>query len=86
MMMSLTGNLMIRRGMIPRYEGVRLHFINIQASRPFSALAAPSNNRINSDLRRDAARTGYAERYASSVAVFMIFKLANGSPPIWRRL
>jgi hypothetical protein len=31
MMMSLTRNLMIRRGMVPRNEGLRLHSINNRA-------------------------------------------------------
>ena len=64
MMMSLTGNLMIRRGMIPRYEGVRLRFINIQASRPFSALAAPSNKLLKPTIFRYAPAVRLALRYA----------------------
>ncbi|MGZ8908208.1 MAG: hypothetical protein ACXW1U_21105, partial [Methylobacter sp.] len=39
----MTRNLMIRRGMVPRIEGLRLHFINNQALGLFSALAASSN-------------------------------------------
>lgn len=45
-MFSLTRNLMIRTGMFPRNEGLRLHFIKYQAPRLFSALAASSNNAL----------------------------------------
>jgi hypothetical protein len=41
--MPLACNLMIRYGMLPRIEGLRLHFINNQTPRLFSALAASSN-------------------------------------------
>jgi hypothetical protein len=44
-MMPLACNLMIRYGMLPRIEGLRLHFINNQTPRLFSALAASSNER-----------------------------------------
>ena len=43
MVLSLCRNLMIRRVMFPRSEGVRLHFINYQTLGFFSALAASSN-------------------------------------------
>jgi hypothetical protein len=46
-MMPLACNLMIRYGMLPRIEGLRLHFINNQTPRLFSALAASSNSRID---------------------------------------
>lgn len=49
MMLSLTRNLIIRRGMIPRNEGLRLHFINNQTLGIFSALAASSNNNFERD-------------------------------------
>jgi hypothetical protein len=41
-MRSLTRNLMIRSGMLPRNEGVRLHFMNYQTLGIFSTLAASS--------------------------------------------
>jgi hypothetical protein len=43
MMFSLTRNIMIRRGIFPRIEGVRLYFINNLRLGFFSALAASSN-------------------------------------------
>ncbi|OAI26370.1 hypothetical protein A1355_18940 [Methylomonas koyamae] len=43
MMVSLTRNLMIRRGMSPLKEGVRLHFMNYLPIGMFSELAASSN-------------------------------------------
>jgi len=42
-MLSLWRNLMIRRGMIPRSEGLRLHFINNRALGLFLRVAASSN-------------------------------------------
>ncbi len=51
-MVSLTRNLMIRRRMLPRNEGLRLHFIVNQAAGLFSALAASSNNRMHSDSKK----------------------------------
>jgi hypothetical protein len=46
-MLSLMCNLMIRRRMVPRGEGVRLHFIVNQAAWLSSAIAASSNSTIN---------------------------------------
>jgi hypothetical protein len=46
-MLSLPCNLMIRRRMLPRSEGLRLHFIVNQAAWLFSALAASSNIDFN---------------------------------------
>jgi hypothetical protein len=45
-MLSLMCNLMLRRRMVPRGEGVRLHFIVNQAAWLFSAIAASSNNAL----------------------------------------
>jgi hypothetical protein len=45
--MSLSSNLMIRRGMIPLSEGLRLHSINNRALGLFLRVAASSNKRIN---------------------------------------
>jgi hypothetical protein len=42
-MVSLPCNLMIRRGMVPHSEGLRLHFIVNQKAGLFSAIAASSN-------------------------------------------
>jgi hypothetical protein len=47
MMVSLPCNLMIRRGMVPRSEGLRLHFIVNQEAGLFSAIAASSNMALN---------------------------------------
>jgi hypothetical protein len=49
--MPLACNLMIRYGMLPRIEGLRLHFINNQTPRLFSALAASSNMALKRDGR-----------------------------------
>lgn len=46
-MVSLTSNLMIRRGMSTLKEGVRLHFMNYLPIGIFSALAASSNMALN---------------------------------------
>jgi hypothetical protein len=46
-MLSLMCNLMLRRRMVPRGEGVRLHFIVNQAAWLFSAIAASSNPTLN---------------------------------------
>ena len=46
-MLSLWRNLMIRDGMFPRIEGLRLHFISEQTLGVFSALAASSNMALN---------------------------------------
>jgi hypothetical protein len=52
--MPLACNLMIRYGMLPRIEGLRLHFINNQTPRLFSALAASSNMELNRSAESDA--------------------------------
>jgi hypothetical protein len=49
--MSLSSNLMIRRGMIPRSEGLRLHFINNRVMRLFLRVAASSNIALKRDGR-----------------------------------
>jgi hypothetical protein len=54
----LACNLMIRYGMLPRIEGLRLHFINNQTPRLFSALAASSNPSFNPDWRDKTAPAG----------------------------
>ena len=51
-MVSLTCNLMIRRGMSPLKEGVRLYFMNYLPFGIFSALAASSNHAINPDSEK----------------------------------
>ena len=51
-MLLLSSNLMIRRGIIPRSEGLRLHFINNRALGLFLRVAASSNL----TLKRDAAK------------------------------
>lgn len=47
MMMSLWRNLMIRRGMVPRIEGMRIYFLNNQAPGFSYALAVSSNITLN---------------------------------------
>jgi hypothetical protein len=47
-------NLMIRRRMVPRSEGVRLYFINNQTPGFFSAIAASSNPALNQTRRTEA--------------------------------
>ena len=70
-MFSLTRNLMIRIGMFPRNEGLRLHFIKYQAPRLFSALAASSNQRVNLTVNSHApfvatlSPASYSYRWAS---------------------
>jgi hypothetical protein len=51
MMLSLMCNLMIRRGMVPRSEGLRLYFIVNQEAGLFSAIAASSNITLKRDGR-----------------------------------
>ncbi len=54
LMRSLTRNLMIRIGMLPRNDGMRLHFMNYQTLRIFSTLAA-SSNMIKNTLELDTS-------------------------------
>jgi hypothetical protein len=51
---SLPCNLMIRRGMVPHSEGLRLHFIVNQKAGLFSAIAASSNKTLNQTRRTEA--------------------------------
>jgi hypothetical protein len=61
-MLSLSRNLMIRGGMLPRSEGLRLHFINNQTPGFFSALAASSNPTLKPIRFRYAPAVGLALR------------------------
>jgi len=65
-MVSLAGNLMIRRRMVPRSEGLRLHFIVNQEAGLFSAIAASSNMALKPTRFRYAPAVGLALRWADN--------------------
>ena len=70
---------MIRRGMFPRIEGMRLYFINNQTLEIFSALAASSNRELFYDRLNTAIAR--AKRKKTEIAVLFIdidhFKYIN---------
>jgi hypothetical protein len=78
-MLSLTRNLMIRSGMFPRNEGLRLHFIKYQASRLFSALAASSNLVIMQNKQRLESLKNLAP--IEAVIVFLDGDFGMGDEP-----